>query len=250
MVGMEYLVAGSVTSPAGVGKVRVGVASVVGRGRDVNQDSVLAGPEWFVVADGVGGHGAGDVASRMAVDLLASRATPDGRDELHRVIDDVNSTILECARRGQASHMATTVVGAVLIGDDLHVFHLGDSRCYAMLDGVIELVTRDHSYVQELVDAGVLSSDRARSHPRRNLITRALGVESVAQADVGTIGAADRVLLCSDGVSSVLTSDQIELVLSTWADPRAAAEALVEAAVAAGTRDDATALVIDGLVVR
>ena len=146
--------------------------------------------------------------------------------------------------------MATTVVGAVVIDDHLHVFHLGDSRCYASVDGVLELVTRDHSYVQELVDAGVLSAEQAHSHPRRNLITRALGVDAVVLADVNTVSGADRLLLCSDGVSSVLTEHQIASLLCAPTEPRAAAETLVEAAVAAGTRDDATALVIDGLVPR
>ena len=146
--------------------------------------------------------------------------------------------------------MATTVVGAVVIDDQVHVFHLGDSRCYSSVDGALELVTRDHSYVQELVDAGVLSSEQAQSHKRRNLITRALGVDAAVQADFDTVSGADRLLLCSDGVSSALTEHQIAIVLSASTEPRAAAEALVEAAVAAGTRDDATALVIDGLVPR
>lgn len=250
MEGMEFLVAGSVTSTTRAGTVRAGVSTVVGGGRDVNQDSVLAGPAWFVVADGVGGHGAGDVASAMAVDLFASRSAPDDLDELRQVIADVNSTILERARRDEVSRMATTVVGAVVIDHDVHVFHLGDSRCYASADGVLELLTRDHSYVQELVDAGALTSEQARSHPRRNVITRALGVDAVARADVHTVRAADRLLLSSDGVSSVLTAEQIACVLSAHEAPQAAAEALVEAAVAAGTRDDATALVIDGLTAR
>ena len=245
MVGMEFLVVGSTTS-----MISVGASTVVGVGRDVNQDSLLAGPTWFVVADGVGGHGAGDIASAMAVDLFAACAVPGDPDELRHMISEVNATIHDCARRDDATQMATTVVGAIVIDDRLYAFHLGDSRCYALVDGVLELLTRDHSYVQELVDAGVLSNDQARSHRRRNVITRALGVDAVAQPDIEVVVAADRLLLCSDGVSSVLTDDQIAGVLAAPGAPQVAADALVAAAVAAGSRDDATALVVDGLAAR
>lgn len=245
MVAMEFLVAGSVTST-----VRVGASTITGVGRDANQDSMLAGPTWFIVADGVGGHGAGDVASGMAVELLGSQPRPDDLDELRQVITGVNSAIHGSARRDAVNRMATTVVGAVVIGEDVHVFHLGDSRCYRFHDGRLELLTRDHSYVQELVDAGVLSTDQARSHRRRNVITRALGVDELAEPEISTIETTDRLMLCSDGVSSMLTADQMTGVLSGSPDPQAAADALVEAAIAAGSRDDVTALVVDGLAVR
>lgn len=246
MVAMEFLVAGSATST-----VRVGVCTLAGVGRDVNQDAVLAGPTWFVVADGVGGHGAGDVASASAIEALAGRPRPASVDELRRALDDVNATIHDRSRRDVVNRMATTVVGIVVIDGAVHVFHLGDSRCYRFADGEFDQLTRDHSYVQELVDAGLLTVDAARSHRRRNVITRALGVDAVARTEIDTVApGACRLLLCSDGVSSVVTFGEIARVLADSSDPQAAADELVDVAVAAGSRDDATALVVDGLGAR
>lgn len=247
MDGMEFLVAGSV-APV----VQVGVCSVAGAGRAVNQDAVAAGPTWYAVADGVGGHGAGEVASALAIDLLAASPAPGSPADVVTTIARINATIHERSRH-EAAATATTLVGVVEIDGRVEVFHLGDSRCYQLVDDVAVARTHDHSYVQELVDAGLLSADDARTDRRRNVITRALGVESHCRPDIATIEMtssgpeATRLLLCSDGVSSVLAPDRIGRELAVALDPQSAAESLVRAALAAGTRDDATALVVDGL---
>ena len=245
---MEFLVAGSVASV-----VQVGVCSVAGVGRAVNQDAVAAGPTWFAVADGVGGHGAGEVAGTLAIDLLASSPAPRSPSDIATTVARINATIHQRSRQEATAAMATTVVGVVEIDGRVHVFHLGDSRCYQLVDDVAVARTHDHSYVQELVDAGLLSAEEARTDRRRNVITRALGVDSHCRPDITTIdrvanaAGCGRLLLCSDGVSSVLAPDRIGRELVAAHDPQDAADSLVRAALAAGSRDDATALVVDGL---
>jgi serine/threonine protein phosphatase PrpC len=226
-----------------------GAATSVGRVRQVNEDSYLAVPPLFVVADGMGGHGAGNVASRIAVEEMAACAAmrPLFAEAVLTALEHANRNIIE---RDEANRMGTTVTGLAALetagGDHLMVFNVGDSRVYRLAEGRLEQLTVDHSEVQELVLAGEITREQARTHPRRNVITRALGSDPGLLADHWLLPAVsgDRYLACSDGLSSELPDEEIQALL-TAVSPQQAAEALVAAANAAGGRDNVTALVMD-----
>ena len=231
-----------------------GSATDTGRVRRRNEDAVLAQPPVFLVADGMGGHAAGEVASRLAVEAflpLAGRGdvqTP----EIDRMIVSANDSILAAAAREPSSRgMGSTVVGLVLVADSHQdywvVFNIGDSRLYRLAQGSLAQVTVDHSYVQELVDAGRLRPQEMRAHPDRNVVTRALGSLDAPQADfwLFTPEIGERYLLCSDGLTTEVEPGQIAGVLSDFADPGAAAQMLVSTAVRAGGRDNVSAVVVD-----
>jgi protein phosphatase len=238
-----------------------GGATDVGRVRQVNEDAYLASPPWFVVADGMGGHHGGDVASSIVVEEFG-RLDGGGLDS-RTAARTVAETLEACQRRihaygseqrgeGQADWYAgTTAVVAALVEDDdgpqWLVANLGDSRAYRVEDGRLEQVSVDHSVVQELVDAGRITAGQAAEHPERHVVTRALGGPEVPEPDyfLLPLRAAERLLLCSDGVSGMIDDAAIERVLAEAADPRDAAERVVRAAVEAGGRDNATAVVVD-----
>jgi len=227
---------------------RHGVATSVGRVRQVNEDSYLAQPPLYAIADGMGGHGAGDLASALAIETLTGCARLGVLS-----VPGVLAT-LDAANQAIAGHepagMGTTVTGLASLetagGDHLMVFNVGDSRVYRVVGGRLDQVTVDHSVVQELVLAGTLTPDQARTHPRRNVITRALGSDRVLRVDHWLLPAlaGDRYLLCSDGLFSELAEDQI-LPLLTGGDPQQAATALVDAANDAGGHDNITVIVVD-----
>jgi serine/threonine protein phosphatase PrpC len=226
-----------------------GADSAIGQVRRVNEDSYLALPPLYAVADGMGGHGAGDRASALAVEALAVRARvrPLSVEAVLAALDEANRVI---RRDGQAEGMGTTITGLASLetagGSHLMVFNVGDSRVYRMAGGRLDQVTVDHSEVQELVLAGALTRDQARTHPRRNIVTRALGSAAVLRPDHWLLPAiaGDRYLLCSDGLFNELPDEQM-LALLAAGDPQRAAAALVAAADQAGGRDNITAVVID-----
>jgi PPM family protein phosphatase len=227
-----------------------GVASSVGRVRRVNEDSYLAVPPIYAVADGMGGHGSGDVASRLAVEAIARcvELRPLFTEAVLHAIEEANQLIV--SRAEPPSRMGTTVTGLAGLetvgGDHLMVFNVGDSRVYRLANDRIVQVTVDHSEVQELVLAGVLSREQARNHPRRNVVTRALGAAPSVRSDHWLLPAVggDRFLLCSDGLTGELP-DEVILPLLTVGSPQQAAEALVASANDAGGRDNVTAVVVD-----
>ncbi|MGB0102023.1 MAG: protein phosphatase 2C domain-containing protein [Nocardioides sp.] len=244
-----------------------GAATDVGRVREVNEDAWLAIPPVFVVADGMGGHEGGDVASGIVVEEFA-RLAAEGYDPERGVlavaaaIEAAQRRIGEYAEEQAARGVdrrrsaGTTVVAALLVEESGEpawlLANLGDSRAYRFSDGVLDQVSTDHSLVQELVDAGRIRPEEAATHPERNVITRALGETVGAEADYFVLRLADaeRVLLCSDGVTGMLDDAAVATILAETADPRDAADGLVAAAVAAGGEDNATAVVVDvvGLV--
>lgn len=227
-------------------ELRGGAASASGCRGPGNQDAFLCGPVWFAVADGMGGHRAGDVASRLAVEELRSSSTPGSIGDAHAVVERANSRIRAVASGESASGMGATLVAAARMGRDVAVVSIGDSRCYRLSEGALTLVTRDHSHVQELVDVGRLTPGEAERHPLRHVVTRALGVDARAQSDVTVLHPrVGRLLLCSDGLTTALTPQTLGRVLAGVSDPRSAAERLVELAVAVPARDDATAVVLD-----
>jgi serine/threonine protein phosphatase PrpC len=237
-----------------------GAATDVGLVREVNEDSYLAAPPVFVVADGMGGHDGGDVASRIVVEEF--RRLADTGYDAGRGPQVVDATLRECQRRlgeygdthrgsdGGRWRGGTTAVIALLVEDDgprWLLANLGDSRIYAVSDGDLVRISTDHSLVQEMVDAGEITEEEALVHPERHIVTRALGGPDALDPDVFVLPLADveRVLLCSDGVTGMIDDDAIAALLAEHDDPRRAAEQVVAAAVAAGGIDNATAVVVD-----
>ncbi|MDP3892096.1 PP2C family serine/threonine-protein phosphatase [Nocardioides sp.] len=229
----------------------------VGRVRAVNEDSFLAVPPVFVVADGMGGHHGGDMASRLAVEEFAQLGDASydahaGAEAIAGALRESQRRIVDFGRGGPAqSSPGTTVVAALLVeepeGSQWLLTNLGDSRIYKMSGDSLEQVSVDHSLVQELVDAGTITAEDAAHHPERHVVTRALGGSVVSEADffLLPVSAAPRLLLCSDGVNGMLSDAEMSRILLGAPDPRDAADQLVAAAVEAGGRDNATAVVVD-----
>lgn len=231
-----------------------GAASDVGLTREHNEDALFAQFPVFVVADGMGGHAAGEVASGIASRELGALVAEDGLtiDRISETIQKANEAIVVAAEKtGDLRGMGTTLVGITLVKDrnqDLWlVFNVGDSRLYRLFDEELELVTTDHSEVQELVEEGVISVSDAKHHAHRNVITRALGLEPSVEPDFWLLPPApgERFLLCSDGLTSELEDDQIAGVLASEKNPTVAASRLVEEAVSSGGRDNVSVVVID-----
>ena len=230
-----------------------GVATHVGKARRLNEDSYLAEPGVFLVADGMGGHQAGDVASRLTVEAvrdLLSDEVPD-ISVIGDVVQRANDTVRLHAHESGHEGMGSTLVGAFLVRnadeDSVVIVNVGDSRCYALIDEVLHQVTKDHSHVQELVDSGEIAAETAATHPDRNVVTRAIGIEDLVAGDFFVVPPLRRVrlLLCSDGVSGELTDDRMAEVLIANEQPDSAAEGLIAAVLEGRAGDNATAIVID-----
>lgn len=231
----------------------VGAATHPGMVRRSNEDSVITGARFAAVADGMGGHAAGEVASRIAVQAIAELAErPEVRpDDIISTIAEANERILAHTRDDAAtSGMGTTLagIGLVNVGGSDHwvVYNVGDSRVYRYADGVLRQLTVDHSEVEELRLAGQLTDEEARIYPRRNVVTRSLGSQPAPQPDLWVFPPTpgERFLICSDGLTLEVEDDDIAAVIATTADVRAAAGALMERALAGGGRDNVSAIVV------
>src|SRR4051812_12613989 len=217
-----------------------------GRQRHANEDSYYARSPIYVVADGMGGARAGEVASRIAADAF-DEEMGDGNPE-EQIADrarEANRRIFELAR-DDASHsgMGTTLTGALLSSDEVSIVHVGDSRAYLFRDGQLRKLTRDHSLVEELRRRGQLTPEEAEEHPQRSVITRALGPEPDVEPDVHTHQArpGDVFLLCSDGLTSMVREDRMREILSSAGTLKEAADQLVRAANDMGGRDNITVI--------
>jgi protein phosphatase len=223
--------------------------------RPNNEDAFLAEPALglFAVADGMGGHRAGEVASRQALEnlrLYFQRLSPgDPGADLAAAFADVNAAILAAAGAKRAWRgMGTTCTACLVREPDLWVAHIGDSRAYLVRgDGLIQL-TEDHTWVLELLKNGQLTDEEARRHPRRNMLVRALGAEPDVRVDIRHIGLSprDRVLLCTDGLTNQVTPAEMSDILTGVADPDAAVRQLMNRALALGGRDNITILLLEG----
>jgi PPM family protein phosphatase len=227
-------------------RLRVGARTDVGRVRQGNEDSFMAEDPLFAVADGMGGHQGGEVASRVALETIGSAA--DGGSDLASVVREANRAVFTRASEDPGlAGMGTTLTAVLVDGDRLHVAHVGDSRMYLLRDGRLERVTKDHTVVENLVEEGRLTPKEASIHPQRSILTRALGVEEdvrVDETDVDVVPG-DRVLLCSDGLTGMVEDEDIVRILTERRDPQGASDALVEAANEAGGQDNITAVVLD-----
>ena len=230
---------------------RIGTKTDVGRRREVNEDSFLVHEPLFVVADGMGGHVAGDIASSTAIDTIkeeSSSANPQDMNTLARLVLGANSRIWEKAQSDASLRgMGTTCTLLMLDSSKAHFAHVGDSRAYLWREGKLTQVTEDHTLVGRMVKEGRLSADEAERHPQRSIVTRALGVDSVVEVDLMTVDLqeGDRILICSDGLSSMIDSDSIASILEEESDPQVAAERLVDAANEAGGEDNITVVILD-----
>jgi serine/threonine protein phosphatase PrpC len=236
-------------------------AAVTDRGliRTNNEDSAYAGRRIVAVADGVGGAPAGELASGITIRCLTPlehAPDPPHPDEpvasLRAAVDAANRAIHQAAESNPANEgMGTTVTALLLCVDHtgearMGLLHVGDSRCYLYRGAKLSQITKDDTFVQSLVDHGVLSAEDARTHPRRSLVTQAVqGLGLTPACDVLRPRRGDRFLLCSDGLSDVVTDDAIGQVMSSDPDPRQCAERLVKLALAAGAPDNVTVVVAD-----
>ncbi len=222
--------------------------SDTGRQRNANEDSFFVRPPIFVVADGMGGAQAGEVASKAAADAF-DIDLPDGSPEriLRETIATANRNIHELARNDPSrAGMGTTLTAAIVNAqaEEVAIGHVGDSRAYRLRAGRLEQMTRDHSLVEEMRRKGQLTDAQAEDHPQRSIITRALGPEPEVEPDVQTVPAApgDVFLICSDGLTTMLSEEQIGKLLAGATSMDAAVRALVDEANRAGGRDNITAL--------
>ena len=238
--------------------VKAAARTSVGRVRSSNEDAYGYQAERgvYVVCDGMGGAAGGEVASRMAVDVVLERMrTEDGNDSrndrLHEAIMEANRAVLERAGREPGLNGMGTTLVALLLGADAGpqsalVAHAGDSRCYRLRAGKLERLTQDHSLVDEQMRLGAMTAEEAERSPFRSVITRAVGTQDTVVEDVVEIETTpgDVFLLCSDGLTREVNEDGIARMLGAGEDPERAAQALVDAAVDNGGRDNVTALVV------
>ena len=233
--------------------LRYAAKSDVGMVRRDNEDSGYAGRTLLVVADGMGGHAAGELASSTAVATLAELDSEDlPAGDVLTALDDAMLTSAERIAQfieadPSRAGMGTTLTAVLWRGGRIALIHVGDSRAYLLRDGALSQITHDHTYVQTLIDSGRITAEEARTHPKRNLLLRAIdgtgvpeGETSIREAQVG-----DRYLLCSDGLCGVVTDAAIEAVLAQVPDPTAAVTELVDLALAAGAPDNVTAVIAD-----
>jgi serine/threonine protein phosphatase PrpC len=233
--------------------VAAGVTDV-GRVRDGNEDDFIDQADRLglvAVADGMGGHRAGEVASATALEALRA-AVANGRS-LRDAIEGANDAVLEKSEADRELHGMGTTLTAGMLGSDgyLVVGHVGDSRAYLLRDGKLTQITDDHSLVEEMVRGGELTPEQAEVHPRRSIITRALGIDPQVEVDEYPIDLrpGDRILLCSDGLTTMVRPDDIASILNREHDPKRAAQLLVDAANDAGGEDNVTAVIIEAVEV-
>lgn len=234
-------------------KLKWGATTDVGMVRQQNEDAYSAEENLYIVADGMGGHNAGEVASALAVATVRAGAKSGihSTEQFRELVQQANTAIYTASLDDSTqSGMGTTLTAmAVVPGEEPKVLvaNVGDSRTYLFRGGALTRLSIDHSYVQELVNEGILTLEEARVHPRRNIVTRAMGIERSVMVDVFThlVRTGDRIVLCSDGLVDEVPDTDIATVLSQHSDAQETAEALVLVANANGGRDNTTVVVVD-----
>ncbi|HTS97303.1 MAG TPA: Stp1/IreP family PP2C-type Ser/Thr phosphatase [Streptosporangiaceae bacterium] len=234
--------------------LRYAIRSDVGLLREGNEDSAYAGPHLLAIADGMGGHAAGEVASSVAISALTGLDDdlPADRllDELARAVASANTTLHEMSVEDPSVEgMGTTLTALLWSGSTVAICHIGDSRAYLLRDREFHQITRDHTLVQSLVDDGRLSPAQAATHPQRSLVMRALQSGTEAEPDLSTIEAraGDRFLLCSDGLSDVVSEETLRETLIKYGDRDQAVNQLIELAIRGGGPDNITCIVADAV---
>jgi serine/threonine protein phosphatase PrpC len=227
--------------------IRVGATSDVGQVREGNEDSFLVLDPLYAVADGMGGHRGGEVASNLALQTIERMFTAQ-EGTLTEQVEQANRAVFERSQSDRdVAGMGTTLTAALVQGAQVRLAHVGDSRAYLYRDGELQLLTEDHTLVHKMLIEGEISESEAETHPHRSILTRALGVDGSVQVDEGVVEMrnGDRLLLCTDGLTGMVSDEQIEAVLEESRDPQEAVDRLVRAANRAGGIDNITAVVID-----
>ena len=243
----------------------IGMLTDVGKVRTIDEDSILAADLSFgvnsesskflllAVADGMGGHAKGEEASKIALNAIARTAIPELLNDtpftelLEKGIQNANQDILDyTAKYPESSGMGTTSVCAVVKGNEVHLANVGDSRAYVISDDEIRGVTKDHSYVQALVDEGKITQAEAREHPKKNIITKAVGISPSVEADksILTLGSDESLLLCCDGVIAHLTDEDIHKIINDSPDPQSACQKIVDTANERGGSDNISLIIL------
>lgn len=229
--------------------ISFGSRTDIGYVRDHNEDSLIIIPPLFAVADGMGGHEAGEIASEITVNTLAELA-PSHLDAegLTAAVEAANYNVMKAPRQGIGRDgMGTTLTAAMLEGERLLIAQVGDSRAYLLHKGHLQQITRDHSLMADLIEAGQITPEEARVHPNRSVITRAIGSDIHMRPDIYelNVDAGDRILLCSDGLSSMISNNAIESIMRRQSDAQHCADELVTAALEDGGADNVTVVVAD-----
>ena len=243
----------------------IGMLTDVGKVRTIDEDSILAADLSFgvnsksskflllAVADGMGGHAKGEEASKIALNAIARTVIPELFNDtpftelLEKGIQNANQDILDyTAKYPESSGMGTTSVCAVVKGNEVHLANVGDSRAYVVSDDEIRGVTKDHSYVQALVDEGKITQAEAREHPKKNIITKAVGISPSVEADksILTLGSDESLLLCCDGVIAHLPDEDIHKIINDSPDPQSACQKIVDTANERGGSDNISLIIL------
>ncbi len=232
-------------------------ATDTGRVRDHNEDSILAREmnrtcvgvdALLVVADGMGGHAAGEIASGITISdidecfrtgVFSNKSADEIESSLSTLLQEVNRSVASAGQDGDNRGMGTTCTLAIIVGERLYYAHVGDSRAYLFRDKKLSQITNDHSWVEEMVRAGIISKELARTHPSRNMVTRAIGLDDTVAFDTGSgaLRFGDYVILCSDGLNSRLADEDIQNIAETSA-PETMCSDLIKAANQAGGHDN------------
>ena len=244
---------------------KIGMLTDVGKVRTIDEDSILAADLSFgvnsksskflllAVADGMGGHAKGEEASKIALNAIARTVIPELFSDtpftelLEKGIQNANQDILDyTAKYPESSGMGTTSVCAVVKGNEVHLANVGDSRAYVVSDDEIRGVTKDHSFVQALVDEGKITQAEAREHPKKNIITKAVGISPSIEADKSmlTLGSDESLLLCCDGVIAHLTDEDIHKIINDSPDPQSACQKIVDTANERGGSDNISLIIL------
>jgi protein phosphatase len=228
-------------------RVRGAAATDIGLVRDGNEDSYLVEDPLFAVADGMGGHRGGEVASRLALETLQTQFRRGAGDLAEQVQEANRAVFEESLRNRRVAGMGTTLTAALVEGEHVRLAHVGDSRAYLLRGGELRRLTEDHTLVQRMVQEGEITQEEARVHPHRNVMTRAVGVDMTVDVDDRSVEvhAGDRLLLCTDGLTGMISEQRIGGILVDARDPQEAAHHLVDAANEAGGIDNITVVVLD-----
>lgn len=226
-----------------------GSRTEIGNVREHNEDSLTVLPPLFAVADGMGGHEAGEIASEITINTLNDLAPQSADAEaLARAVVAANLNVIKAPSQGVGREgMGTTLTAAILEKERLVIAQVGDSRAYLLHNGSLQQLTRDHSLMADMIEAGQLTEAEARVHPNRSVITRAIGSDPHMQPDLYELNVemGDRLLLCSDGICGMIEDHEIASIMRQAPSAQSCADQLVEAALAAGGFDNATAVVVD-----
>ena len=236
----------------------VGIKSDAGNVRELNEDyaSFIEDERFkiYLVADGMGGHNAGEIASKLAVKSIIRYLLEHSEEDENILLNAVkyaNNEIYEISQKNdKCKGMGTTITGCFIKGDMIQVVNVGDSCCFSIKDNEIKKVTKDHSWVQELIDAGAITEEEGRVHPKKNIITRALGTNSSVKIDIFNIykSESSMFLLCSDGLSNEVRKEEMIEIVNKCKDFNEACEKLVDLAKSRGGKDNITVLLFGGEV--